>query len=31
MLVSPGKVFIKGPGMKLNAGRLDYDLSTEGL
>ncbi len=30
MLVSPGKVFIQAPGMKLNAGRLDYDFSTEG-
>jgi len=31
MLVSPGKVFIKAPGMKLNAGRMDYDFSTEGF
>jgi LPS export ABC transporter protein LptC len=30
MLVSPGKVTILAPGMKLNAGRMDYDFSTEG-
>lgn len=30
MLVSPGKVIIEAPGMKLNAGRMDYDFSTEG-
>ncbi|WP_028317525.1 LPS export ABC transporter periplasmic protein LptC [Desulfobulbus elongatus] len=31
MLVSPGKVTILSPGMKLNAGRMDYDFSTEGF
>ena len=31
MLVSPGKVTITAPGMKLNAGRMDYDFSTEGF
>lgn len=31
MLVSPGKVFIQAPDMKLNAGRMDYDFSTEGF
>lgn len=31
MLVSPGKVSIQAPGMKLNAGRMDYDFSTEGF
>jgi LPS export ABC transporter protein LptC len=30
MLVSPGKVTIQSPKMKLNAGRMDYDFSTEG-
>jgi Protein of unknown function (DUF1239). len=31
VLVSPGKVTIFAPGMKLNAGRMDYDFSTEGF
>ncbi|MCL2457271.1 MAG: LPS export ABC transporter periplasmic protein LptC [Desulfobulbus sp.] len=31
MLVSPGKVTILAPNMKLNAGRMDYDFSTEGF
>jgi len=31
VLVSPGKVFIQAPNMKLNAGRMDYDFSTEGF
>ncbi|WP_310599729.1 LPS export ABC transporter periplasmic protein LptC [Desulfobulbus sp.] len=31
VLVSPGKVTILAPGMKLNAGRMDYDFSTEGF
>lgn len=31
MLVSPGRVTIQAPGMKLNAGRMDYDFSTEGF
>ena len=30
MLVSPGKVSIQAPGMRLDAGRMDYDFSTEG-
>ncbi|MCL2789548.1 MAG: LPS export ABC transporter periplasmic protein LptC [Desulfobulbus sp.] len=30
MLVSPGKVTILAPDMKLNAGRMDYNFSTEG-
>ena len=31
MLVSPGQVTIQSPGMKLKAGRMDYDFSTEGF
>lgn len=31
MLVSPGKVSIKAPNMRLDAGRMDYDFSTEGF
>jgi len=31
MLVSPGTVTIQTPSMKLNAGRMDYDFSTEGF
>jgi len=31
MLVSPDKVTILAPGMKLQAGRMDYDFSTEGF
>lgn len=31
MLVSPGKVTIQTPDMKLKAGRMDYDFSTEGF
>jgi len=31
MLVSPGKVTIQAPNMRLNAGRMDYDFSTEGF
>ncbi|ADW19449.1 protein of unknown function DUF1239 [Desulfobulbus propionicus DSM 2032] len=30
MLVSPGKVTILAPKMRLDAGRMDYDFSTEG-
>jgi LPS export ABC transporter protein LptC len=30
MVVSPGKVDLRGPGLKLTAGRMDYDLSTGG-
>ncbi|MCL1979690.1 MAG: LPS export ABC transporter periplasmic protein LptC, partial [Proteobacteria bacterium] len=31
MLVSPGQVTIVAPGMKLSAGRMDYDFATEGF
>lgn len=31
MLVSPGPVTIQAPGMKLHAGRMDYDFATEGF
>ena len=30
MVVSPGKVDLRGPGLKLTAGRMDYDLTSEG-
>jgi len=30
-LVSPGQVTIQAPNMRLNAGRMDYDFSTEGF
>jgi LPS export ABC transporter protein LptC len=30
MVVSPGKVDLQGPGLKVTAGRMDYDLSTGG-
>lgn len=30
MAVSPGTVDLMGPGFKLRAGRMDYDLSTDG-
>jgi LPS export ABC transporter protein LptC len=30
MVVSPGKVDLRAPGLKLTAGRMDYDLSTNG-
>ena len=30
-LFSPGKVFIQAPGMKLDAGHMDYDFSSEGF
>jgi LPS export ABC transporter protein LptC len=30
MVVSPGPVLLKGPGLNLTAGRMDYDLATEG-
>jgi lipopolysaccharide assembly outer membrane protein LptD (OstA) len=30
-LFSPGKVYIQAPGMKLDAGHMDYDFSTEGF
>ena len=30
MVTSPGKVDLRAPGLKLTAGRMDYDLSTNG-
>jgi LPS export ABC transporter protein LptC len=30
MVVSPGKVDLQAPGLKLTSGRMDYDLSTNG-
>jgi len=30
MVVSPGKVDLQAPGLKLTGGRMDYDLSTNG-
>ena len=30
MVISPGKVDLRAPGLKLTAGRMDYDLSTSG-
>ncbi|MDD2464259.1 MAG: LPS export ABC transporter periplasmic protein LptC [Desulfobulbus sp.] len=30
-LVSPGKVYIQAPNMKIDAGHLNYDFSTEGF
>jgi len=30
MVVSPGKVDLRAPNLKMTAGRMDYDLSTDG-
>lgn len=30
MVISPGKVDLRAPDLKLTAGRMDYDLSTDG-